>query len=106
MKNYYRILNVTPTATEDVIKRNYRSLAKRYHPDVNPDDKLAADKFSDINEAYDTLSDPTLRSKYDAALKQEAEKKTARPSAQTAATGRQAQTTASARQAQATAARQ
>lgn len=91
MKNYYRILNVPPTATDDVIKRSYRLLAKKYHPDVNPDDKLAADKFTDINEAYDTLSDAALRSKYDAALKQEAAQKTARPSARASSTAAQRQ---------------
>lgn len=80
MKNYYQILNVKPTATEAEIKRNYRSLAKKYHPDMNHDDKLAADKFSDVNEAYDTLIDPQLRAKYDSAFKKEAERAAAKAS--------------------------
>lgn len=70
MKNYYEILNVKPTATDDEIKRSYRVLAKRYHPDVNPDDATAADRFADINEANAVLSDPTSRAQYDAKLKE------------------------------------
>lgn len=64
MKNYYRILGVGQNATEDDIKHSFRTLAKRYHPDVNPDDKTAARRFADINEAYDVLSDPDKRAKY------------------------------------------
>ncbi len=72
MKNYYQILNVKPTATEDEIKRSYRVLAKRYHPDVNPNDALAAERFTDINEAHDVLSDPKKRAEFDAKLKESA----------------------------------
>lgn len=68
MKNYYQILNVRPTATEADIKRSYRVLAKRYHPDVNPGDSAAADKFADINEANAVLSDPKSRAEYDQKL--------------------------------------
>ena len=68
MKNYYQILNVRPTATEADIKRSYRVLAKRYHPDVNPGDSAAADKFADINEANAVLSDPKARAEYDQKL--------------------------------------
>lgn len=71
MKNYYQILNIKPTATEDDIKRSYRVLAKRYHPDVNPDAR-AAERFADINEAYDVLSDANKRAEYDRAIAAEA----------------------------------
>lgn len=70
MKNYYQILNVQPSATEADIKRSYRVLAKRYHPDVNPGDAAAADKFADINEANAVLSDPKARAEYDVKLKE------------------------------------
>lgn len=69
MKNYYQILNVKPDATDDEIKRNYRVLAKKYHPDVNPGDLVAAARFTDINEAHDVLSDPKRRAEYDAEVK-------------------------------------
>lgn len=95
MKNYYQILNVSPTATEDEIKRSYRVLAKRYHPDVNPGDEAAADKFADINEANSVLSDPKSRAEYDAKLKEAAtranpEDVIARQRAQAQAAARQA----------------
>lgn len=70
MKNYYQILNIRPTATEDEIKRSYRVLAKRYHPDVNPGDETAADRFADINEAHNVLIDPKTRAEYDQKLKE------------------------------------
>lgn len=70
MKNYYQILNVRPTASEADIKRSYRVLAKRYHPDVNPGDAAAADKFADINEAHSVLSDAKTRAEYDAKLQE------------------------------------
>lgn len=70
MKNYYQILNVKPTATEAEIKSSYRVLAKRYHPDVNPGDAAAADKFADINEANAVLTDPKARAEYDQKLKE------------------------------------
>ncbi len=70
MKNYYKILEVGMNATDDEIKRSYRVLAKRYHPDVNPDDAAAAEKFADINEANAVLSDPKARADYDIKLKE------------------------------------
>ncbi|HEY8423316.1 MAG TPA: molecular chaperone DnaJ [Clostridia bacterium] len=64
-KSYYDILGVPKTATEEEIKSAYRKLAKKYHPDLNPGDKEAAEKFKEINEAYEVLSDPGKRANYD-----------------------------------------
>lgn len=62
---YYGILQVSKTASEAEIKRAYRKLAMRYHPDRNPDDAEAEEKFKEINEAYEVLSDPQKRAAYD-----------------------------------------
>lgn len=64
-EDYYKTLDVPRDASADVIKRAYRKLASRYHPDKNKDDPKAAEKFSKANEAYDVLSDPEKRKKYD-----------------------------------------
>jgi molecular chaperone DnaJ len=64
-KDYYGILGIGKDATEDDIKAAYRKLAKKYHPDVNPNNKEAAEKFKDINEAYEVLSDSKKRQMYD-----------------------------------------
>ncbi len=64
-KDYYKILGVDRKATEDEIKRTYRKLALEHHPDRNPGDKAAEEKFKEINEAYQVLSDPEKRSHYD-----------------------------------------
>jgi len=64
-KDYYATLGVGKTATEKEIKAAYRKLARKYHPDVNPGDKSAEDKFKEISEANDILSDPEKRKKYD-----------------------------------------
>jgi DnaJ-class molecular chaperone len=64
-KDYYNILGVERTASERQIKQAYRRLARKHHPDVNPDDKSAEAKFKQINEAYEVLSDKEKRQKYD-----------------------------------------
>lgn len=63
--DYYKILGVSKTATESEIKKAYRKLARKYHPDLNPNDKEAEQKFKDINEANEVLSHPENRKKYD-----------------------------------------
>lgn len=64
-KDYYQILGVPRTADDKEIKAAYRALARKYHPDVNSGDKTAEDKFKDVGEAYDVLSDADKRAKYD-----------------------------------------
>ena len=66
-KNYYKILGLTKNtkSTQEEIKSAYREQAKKYHPDVNVDNKNAEERFKDINEAYRTLSDPIQKKKYD-----------------------------------------
>lgn len=64
-KDYYQILGVPRTATEAEIKRAYRKLARKHHPDLNPQDKAAEERFKEINEAYAVLSDPEKRQRYD-----------------------------------------
>jgi len=64
-RDYYQILGVKKDASQEEIKKAYRKLARKYHPDVNPDDPNAEEKFKDINEAYQVLSDEEKRSKYD-----------------------------------------
>ncbi|MBC6421067.1 MAG: J domain-containing protein [Hormoscilla sp. SP5CHS1] len=64
-RNYYEILGVPRDASVEEIKKAYRKLARQYHPDLNPGDKEAEERFKDINEAYEVLSDPNRRSQYD-----------------------------------------
>jgi curved DNA-binding protein len=63
--NYYKILGVKKTASEKEIKKAYRKLARKYHPDLNPNDKEAERKFKEINEANEVLNNPENRKKYD-----------------------------------------
>lgn len=64
-KDYYKILGVEKDANDNEIKKAYRKLAIVHHPDKNPDDESAAERFKDIGEAYETLSDPEKRARYD-----------------------------------------
>ena len=63
-RDYYEVLGLTKGASQDEIKKAYRSLAKKYHPDINKEPG-AEEKFKEINEAYDTLSDETKKARYD-----------------------------------------
>ena len=63
-RDYYEVLGVDKNASADEIKKAYRSLAKKYHPDVNKEPG-AEEKFKEINEAYDTLSDDSKKARYD-----------------------------------------
>jgi len=63
--DYYKILEVPKSASDKEIKKSYRKLARKYHPDVNPNDNSAKQKFQQVNEANEVLSDPKKRKKYD-----------------------------------------
>jgi curved DNA-binding protein CbpA len=64
-KDYYKILGVDKNASQKDIQKAYRKLARKFHPDVNPNDKAAEEKFKEINEANEVLSDPEKRKRYD-----------------------------------------
>ncbi|MDR7857415.1 J domain-containing protein [Tissierella sp.] len=64
-KDYYKILEVDKNSSQDEIKKSYRKLAKKYHPDLNPDNNKAQEKFKEINEAYEVLGDEDKKKKYD-----------------------------------------
>ena len=64
-KDYYDVLGVGRSATKDELKKAYRKLAMKYHPDRNPDDSKAAEKFKELSEAYEILSDDQKRQTYD-----------------------------------------
>ncbi len=63
--DYYKLLEIDKSATKADIKKAYRRLARKYHPDLNPNDKEAQARFQQINEAHEVLSDPEKRKKYD-----------------------------------------
>src|SRR2546423_14248452 len=63
--DYYKVLGINKNATTDEIKKAYRKLARKFHPDLNPNDKEANKKFQQVNEANEVLSDPDKRKKYD-----------------------------------------
>ena len=64
-RDYYEVLGVPKDADDDALKKAYRKLAKKYHPDANPGDKEAEAKFKEASEAYSVLSDPQKRQQYD-----------------------------------------
>src|SRR5262245_1316126 len=64
-KNYYEVLGVPESAPQKDITKAYRKLARQYHPDANPDDKKAEERFKDISAAYDVLGDEAKRKEYD-----------------------------------------
>ena len=64
-RDYYEVLGVDKSADDATLKKAYRQLAKKYHPDVNPGDKEAEAKFKEATEAYSVLSDPDKRRQYD-----------------------------------------
>ena len=66
-KDFYKILGVKKDASADEIKKAYRTLARKHHPDKNPDNAAAEARFKEVSEAYDVLSDPTSRKEYDEA---------------------------------------
>ena len=65
-KDYYKILGVERSSSADDIQKAYKKLARKYHPDLNPGDSAAEEKFKDVGEAYEVLKDPQKRAQYDA----------------------------------------
>ena len=64
-RDYYEVLGISKGASEDEIKKAYRKTAKKYHPDLHPDDPVAEAKFKECNEAYEVLGDPQKKARYD-----------------------------------------
>ncbi|MCX7746222.1 MAG: DnaJ domain-containing protein [Clostridia bacterium] len=75
MKSYYEILEIRRSASPEEIKKAYRVLAKKFHPDINPGNREAEERFKEINEAYNTLGDETLKKAYDDKLDGKSEAK-------------------------------
>ncbi len=64
-RDYYEVMGISKDASDDEIKKAYRKLAKKYHPDLNPGDKTAEQHFKEVNEAYEVLSDKEKKARYD-----------------------------------------
>ena len=64
-RDYYEVLGIDKNADDATIKKAYRNMAKKYHPDMNPGDAVAEEKFKEVNEAYGVLSDAEKKAKYD-----------------------------------------
>ena len=64
-RDYYEVLGVQKGASEEEIKKAYKKMARKYHPDLNPDNKEAEEKFKEVNEAYEVLSDADKKARYD-----------------------------------------
>ena len=64
-RDYYEVLGIQKGASEEEIKKAYKKLARKYHPDMNPGDKEAEEKFKEVNEANEVLSDPEKKARYD-----------------------------------------
>lgn len=71
--NPYEVLNLQPTASKDEIRKAYRTLARKYHPDSNPNNKAAEEKFKQINDAYTILSDEVKKADYDRSQRQQSQ---------------------------------
>ena len=64
-RDYYEVLGVQKGASDDEIKKSFKKMARKYHPDLHPDDKECEEKFKELNQAYEVLSDPEKRQRYD-----------------------------------------
>ena len=64
-RDYYEVLGINKGASADEIKKAYKKMARKYHPDLNPGDKTAEEKFKEVNEAYEVLSDADKKARYD-----------------------------------------